>query len=123
MKAFADDNLNVSQWVEFAFDGVENIVGRRKMLVCWLPAFSPTFSKGFYRRFINPLPDNKILDWLELKQIADDILKCIWNEKWVPYSVGNIVKKRRNCLLQAISPFLKLFSTAICLWAKWGIVW
>ena len=25
----------------------------------------------------NPLPDNKILDWTKLKQIADDILKCI----------------------------------------------
>ena len=25
----------------------------------------------------NPLPDDKILDWSKLKQIADDILKCI----------------------------------------------
>ena len=25
----------------------------------------------------NPLPDDKILDWFKLKQIADDILKCI----------------------------------------------
>ena len=25
----------------------------------------------------NPLPDHKILDWSKLKQIADDILKCI----------------------------------------------
>ena len=24
-----------------------------------------------------PLPDNKILDWSKLEQIADDILKCI----------------------------------------------
>ena len=29
----------------------------------------------------NPLPVDKILDWSQLKQIADDILKCIWNEK------------------------------------------
>ena len=29
----------------------------------------------------NPLPDNKILDWSKLKQSADDILKCILNEK------------------------------------------
>ena len=35
-----------------------------------------------YNRFLsNPLPDNKILVWSKLKQIADDILKCIWNEK------------------------------------------
>ena len=26
---------------------------------------------------INLLPDDKILDWSKLKQIADDILKCI----------------------------------------------
>ena len=26
---------------------------------------------------VNPLPDNKILDWSKLKQIADDILKSI----------------------------------------------
>ena len=24
-----------------------------------------------------PLPDDKVLDWSKLKQIADDILKCI----------------------------------------------
>ena len=29
----------------------------------------------------NPLPDDKILDWSKLKQIADNFLKCIWNEK------------------------------------------
>ena len=26
---------------------------------------------------INSLPDDKILDWSKLKQIADDILECI----------------------------------------------
>ena len=25
---------------------------------------------------INPLPDDKTLDWSKLKQIADEILKC-----------------------------------------------
>ena len=30
---------------------------------------------------LNPLPDDKILDWSILKEIADDILKCIHNEK------------------------------------------
>ena len=25
----------------------------------------------------NPLPNDQILDWSKLKQIADDILKCI----------------------------------------------
>ena len=27
--------------------------------------------------WFNPLPDEKILDWSKLKEIADDILKCI----------------------------------------------
>ena len=26
---------------------------------------------------LNPIPDDKSLDWSKLKQIADDILKCI----------------------------------------------
>ena len=29
---------------------------------------------------INPLPDDKILDWSKLKQIADDILKVHSNK-------------------------------------------
>ena len=30
---------------------------------------------------VNPLPDDKILECSKLKEIADDILKCIENEK------------------------------------------
>ena len=29
------------------------------------------------RLIVNPLPDDKCLDWSKLKQIADNILKCI----------------------------------------------
>ena len=35
---------------------------------------------SFWATF-NPLPDDKISDWSKLKQIADDILKCIKNGK------------------------------------------
>ena len=28
-------------------------------------------------KYVNSLPDDKILDWSNLKEIADDILKCI----------------------------------------------
>ena len=35
----------------------------------------------FVCKLFNPLPDNKVLDWSKLKQIADDILKCIENGK------------------------------------------
>ena len=30
---------------------------------------------------VNPLPDEKILDWSKLKEIADNILKCIESGK------------------------------------------
>ena len=30
-----------------------------------------------HRGKLNPLADDKILDWSKLKQIADNILKCI----------------------------------------------
>ena len=30
---------------------------------------------------LNPLSDDKILDWSKLKEIADDILNCIQNGK------------------------------------------
>ena len=35
------------------------------------------FLPFFFLKTVNPLPDDKILDWSKLKQIADDILKCI----------------------------------------------
>ena len=41
----------------------------------------------------NPLLDEKFLDWSKLKEIADDILKCIESEKFVSYRVENIVRK------------------------------
>ena len=44
---------------------------------------------------LNPLPDEKILDWSKLKEIADDTLKFIEKEKKVSYRVENIVRKRQ----------------------------
>ena len=43
---------------------------------------------------LNPLPDEKNFRlWSKLRQIADDILKCILNGKQVPCRVENIVRK------------------------------
>ena len=64
-------------------------------------------------RCLNPLPDDKILDWSKVKQIADDILTCIQNEKISAIYGRKHCEKRRKCLLQVISPFLTMFSTAI----------
>ena len=41
------------------------------------PAPSIDSGRRILHRLVNPLPDDKILDWSKLKQIADDILKCI----------------------------------------------
>ena len=55
----------------FDFDRVENILGKGENDVYQLFLFFPQcFQKAF-----NPLPDDKILDWSKLKQIADNILK------------------------------------------------
>ena len=56
----------------------ENLIGERRK--SWLPAFLPIFHQKVFYTF-NPLPDDKILDWSRLKQIADDISKCISIEK------------------------------------------
>ena len=32
---------------------------------------------NYFQSSVNSLPDDKILYWSKLKQIADDILKCI----------------------------------------------
>ena len=49
---------------------------RTEMLVTCIIYFPVPimFAKPFYQRAINPLPDDKLLDWSKLKQIADDII-------------------------------------------------
>ena len=51
-------------------------VGQISSRGTWLPTTSP-FSTLHSRAFFTSLQDNKILDWSKLKQIEDDILKCI----------------------------------------------
>ena len=40
-------------------------------------AYANSMDSGHPEKMINRLPDDKILDWSKLKQIADDILKSI----------------------------------------------
>ena len=61
------------------------------MLLCHLEllvAISGTFSGH-----INPLPDNKILDWSKLKQFADNNFKFDENERKLSKQVENTVGK------------------------------
>ena len=64
---------------------------------------------------LNPLPDDKILDWSKLKQIADDILKCIQYEKQVPYRVENIVRKEKLLVTSNFSFSHNVFHSYISL--------
>ena len=61
---------------------------------------------------LNSLPDDKILDWSKLKQIADDILNLT---KWqqVIQKGRKHYGKGRNCSLRAISLFPTVFSEGL----------
>ena len=48
---------------------------------------------SFWERSINPLPDNKILDWSKLKQIEDDIFKFDENSRKFSKRVENTMGK------------------------------
>ena len=79
---------------------------------------------------LNPLPQDQILDWSKLKQIADDILtlsqttnfrlfctervcrgqfQICWKWQKILQTGRKLCGKRRNCLLWAISPFPRVF--------------
>ena len=63
------DELNVSQNQLLDFD---------LHLADTQPAVSDFFLLKKVRIYLfNPLPEDKILDWSKLEQIAEDILKCI----------------------------------------------
>ena len=73
---------------------------------------------------VNPFPNNKILDWSNLKQIANNILKCIKNENWVPHRIENIVRKGKIACYKQFLLFLQCFPQLyIFSVSKCGIVW
>ena len=61
---------------------------------------------------LNPLPDNKFKT-SKLKEFADDNFKFDKNGRKLSKHVENTVGKRRNCSLQAISPFPTVFSKGL----------
>ena len=76
-------------WLKELLEGMDRCTGRRDITEILLKtALNTTQSIFKVRRFImvpltmvNPLPDNKILDWFKLKKKSDAILICIENEK------------------------------------------
>ena len=71
-----------------------------------------------------PITRQQILDWSKLKQIADDILKCILNEIKVSDRVENVVRKREIACNKPFLFFSQYFSQ-LCIFSasKCGIVW
>ena len=67
--------------------------------------FDMSSAKGY-----NSLPNDKILDSSTLREFAENNSKLDKNGGEFPKWVENNAGKRRNCLLQAISPFPTLFS-------------
>ena len=57
-------------WIKYKCQGLENLLRGQS-----------DFCIDHFHKCFNPLPDDKVIDWSKLKQIADDILKCIYNEK------------------------------------------
>ena len=63
----------------------------------------------------NSLPNNKILEWSNLKAVADNKVNAIEKLKFVLGWVKNIVGIRRKCWFPARSPFPTMFSKGIFL--------
>ena len=74
----------------------------------------------------HPLQDDKILDWSELKQIADDILKCIKmkNKCHLLVAVEKNVRKGEIACYKQFLLFSQYFPQLnIFIASKSGIVW
>ena len=77
--------------IVFLLESVENILEKERKY--WFPGRISHFpTEGFFLRIVNPLPHNTA--FLGTNDIVEE--HC---------------EKRRNCLEQAISPFLTVFST------------
>ena len=76
-----------------------------------------------YLQIVNPLPDNKILDWSKLKQIAN-ILNFIKNENLVQDGEENIERKGKKYCYKQFLLFSQCFPQLyIHTASKCGIVW
>ena len=78
-----------------------------------------------YLVVLNPFPNDNILQWSKLKEFADDNFEFDENGRKLSKRVENTVRKRRNCSLQAISPFSHSVFRRLVLQTrkKPGLVW
>ena len=109
---------------------VENTVGKGEIACCFSHSvFKRLVSQGASKgvivwEWINPLPDDKILDRSKLKQIADDIVKVHLKWKISTIQGRKHCEKWRNCLFKQFLlfsqcfPLFYIFSASKC-----SIVW
>ena len=71
---------------------------------------------------LNPLPDNKILDWSKLKQIEDDIFKFDENSRKFSKWVENTVGKGEIAHYEQFLLFPQCFQKACFLEASKGVI-
>ena len=84
------------------------------MLVTSISTFPTILGKGIFPSVVNSLPNDKLLDLLKLKALADDKI----TERKIEISVGKCGKycgKRRKSWLPAFSPFPTMFSKGFSL--------
>ena len=80
------------------------------------------FSKHFLLKVINPLPDDKILDWSKLKKSADDNFKFDENSRKFSKWVENTVGKGEIACYEQFLLFPQCFQKACFLWASKGVI-
>ena len=127
MKAFADNNKNVSQKWKVALERIVNNCGER--IKCWLFLVDCTkimskfseihnFSHALMKRGLNafnPLPNHKILDLSKMKAFADNNKNVSQKWKVALERIVNNCGERRKCWFPAILPFPTMFSKAFFL--------
>ena len=77
------NDCKATDWNLFSFDKTVNKITKiyscQNVNHCADDKWAISQTTNF--RLLNPLPNDKILDWSKLKQIEANILKCTWNLK------------------------------------------
>ena len=116
---FADDNFKFDKNGRNLSKRVENTVGKGEIaryeqfplfLQCFQKVCSPGASKGvIVWEWVNCLPNDKILDWSKLKQLADNKINATRKLKIVLGRAENIVGQGENADYQHFLLFPQCF--------------
>ena len=134
LKEFADDNFKfdengrkLSKWVENT--GGKGEIARYKQFLlfpqCFQKACFPGASKGvIVWEWVNSLPNNKLVDWSNLKAFAEDKVCVTKTLKFVLGRVENILGNEENAGFQHFLLFPECFQKSLSSGLlKVGLVW